>query len=233
MSVINIAGLTPVEDPSYRYKMPRIIAKVEGRGNGIKTVLVNAIEIGQSLNRDAPEITKFFGCEIGSQTTYDKDRAVIQGAHTAQDLQNLLCRYIEHFVLCQQCKLPETHYKIKNGVIFQKCMACGNKASVDMSHKLTTFVLAQHKKAKQAEAQGAKKEAKGKKGSKSAGEESSSPPPTEEEVNGGGKVKKEKKPKKTKESEESGSPQTTVEAVPEENPEDELDSKAVGKIHLF
>jgi len=50
--------------------MPRITAKVEGRGNGIKTVLTNIIEVAASLNREAPEITKFFGCELGSQTTY-------------------------------------------------------------------------------------------------------------------------------------------------------------------
>jgi hypothetical protein len=27
MTTINIAGLTPVEDPSYRYKMPKVIGK--------------------------------------------------------------------------------------------------------------------------------------------------------------------------------------------------------------
>ena len=140
-----------MEDPSYRYKMPRIQAKVEGRGNGIKTVLVNVTELGTSLNREAPEITKFFGCEIGSQTTYsaDTDRAIVNGAHTAPDLQNHLCRYIENFVLCENCRLPETHYKIKAGAISQKCLACGHKSAVDMTHKLTTFILAQHKKSKE------------------------------------------------------------------------------------
>ena len=59
--LINIAGTTSVEDPAYRYKMPRLQAKVEGRGNGIKTVLVNVIDLGLALNRDSPEITKFFG----------------------------------------------------------------------------------------------------------------------------------------------------------------------------
>jgi len=152
MSTINIAGLTPVDDPSYRYKMPRISGKVEGRGNGIKTVLVNVTDIAQSLNRESQEITKFFGCELGSQTTYavDTDRAIVNGAHKDMDLQNHLSRYIECFVLCKNCRLPETHYKIKDGLISQKCLACGSKDSVDMTHKLTAFILAQHKKHKEA-----------------------------------------------------------------------------------
>jgi translation initiation factor 5 len=151
MSVMNIAGLTPVEDPSYRYKMPRIQGKVEGRGNGIKTVLVNVSDVGLSLNREGPEICKFFGCELGSQTTYaaDTDRAIVNGAHTDRDLQNHLSRYIENFVLCKSCRLPETYYKIKTGIISQKCNACGAKHAVDMTHKLTTFILAQSKKHKE------------------------------------------------------------------------------------
>mmetsp|Transcript_33414 Transcript_33414/g.56091 ORF Transcript_33414/g.56091 Transcript_33414/m.56091 type:complete len:452 (+) Transcript_33414:397-1752(+) len=150
--IINIAGLTPVDDPSYRYKMPKLVGKVEGRGNGIKTVLVNVVDVGASLNREAPEITKFFGCELGSQTTYaaDTERAIVNGAHREADLQQHLCRYIEFFVLCKNCRLPETHYKIKDGRISQKCLACGSKDVVDMNHKLTAFILAQHKKAKDA-----------------------------------------------------------------------------------
>jgi translation initiation factor 2 beta subunit (eIF-2beta)/eIF-5 len=116
--------------------------KVEGRGNGIKTVLVNVGDVAASLNREAPEITKFFGCELGSQTTYsaDTDRAIVNGAHRDQDLQSHLSRYIENFVLCKNCRLPETHYKIKDGMISQKCLACGSKDSVDMTHKLTVSV---------------------------------------------------------------------------------------------
>ena len=158
MATMNISGMTLVEDPSYRYKMPRILAKVEGRGNGIKTVLVNVNDVANSLTREASEITKFFGCELGSQTTFsaETDRAIVNGAHTAQDLQTHLCRYIENFVLCQNCRLPETHYKIKAGAISQKCLACGHKSAVDMTHKLTTFILAQHKKAKETAAKAEK-----------------------------------------------------------------------------
>ena len=36
-------------------------------------------------------------------------------------------------------------YKVKGGIVSQKCLACGHKDTVDMTHKLTTFILAQHK----------------------------------------------------------------------------------------
>merc|ERR1712070_495104 len=106
----------------------------------------------------------------GSQTTYaaDTDRAVVNGAITTPDLQNHLKKYIEHFVLCKNCRLPETQYKIKNGILSQKCLACGAKENCDMSHKLTTFILSQHKKKKDEEKKGEKeKEKKEKKAAKS------------------------------------------------------------------
>lgn len=244
MSTINIAGLTPVEDPAYRYKMPRLVVKVEGRGNGIKTVLMNVIELAQSLNREAPEITKFFGCEIGSQTTYatDTDRAIVNGAHRDTDLQNHLSRYIENFVLCKNCRLPETHYKIKDGLISQKCLACGSKNAVDMTHKLTAFILAQHKKAKDAakaaeKGKGKAKKEKSKKKHKDEGDDGAQDDSKLSPVtNKDGSDKKSckdsvdkkssKKDKKIKASSSSDNVFGIIAASPDEEEEEESDSKA-------
>lgn len=237
---INIAGLTPVDDPSYRYKMPRVMGKVEGRGNGIKTVLINVIDLGLALNREAPEITKFFGCELGSQTSYsaDTERAIVNGAHIDNDLQKHLSKYIENFVLCKNCRLPETHYKIKDGLISQKCLACGSKDTVDMTHRLTAFILAQHKRAKQEKRDAekiAEKADKKVKKSKDKDKDDSNHGDEETERKKEKKDKKEKREKKdkkdkdtpSKESKEGGTVFGFDGATEEhEEEEEESDSKA-------
>lgn len=172
--IINISGTTPVDDPEYRYKMPKVLGKLEGRGNGSKTVIVNVSDVAISLHRDAGEVNKFFGCELGAQTTYnaETDRAIVNGHHTDLVLQQMVHKYIETFVLCPNCRLPETEYKIKSGAIYHKCAACGAKEMVDMSHKLCTYILAQDKKAKQdAKKNGEKKKKEKKKDGSGSDEE--------------------------------------------------------------
>jgi len=143
MANVNINN--EVDDQFYRYKMPKLIAKVEGKGNGIKTVIVNMLEIAKALHRPPTYSTKFFGCELGAQTQFDlkNDRFIVNGSHDAAKLQELLFGFIHKFVLCQECDNPETDLVVqaKKGIILQRCIACGHQGNIDMRHKLTTFIL--------------------------------------------------------------------------------------------
>lgn len=134
-----------VTDAFYRYKMPRLIAKVEGKGNGIKTVIVNMSEIAKALSRPPTYPTKFFGCELGAQTQFDQknDRYIVNGSHDSGKLQGLLDGFIKKFVLCPECENPETILTVqaKKQMILQRCAACGYQGNIDMRHKLTTFIL--------------------------------------------------------------------------------------------
>nr|ACM09539.1 Eukaryotic translation initiation factor 5 [Salmo salar] len=134
-----------VLDQFYRYKMPRIIAKVEGKGNGIKTVIVNMTDVAKSLNRPPTYPTKFFGCELGAQTQFDakNDRFIVNGSHEASKLQDMLDGFIRKFVLCPECDNPETdlHINAKKQTIGNSCKACGYRGMLDTRHKLCTFIL--------------------------------------------------------------------------------------------
>ncbi|KRY37516.1 Eukaryotic translation initiation factor 5 [Trichinella spiralis] len=132
-----------VDDAFYRYKMPRLLAKVEGKGNGIKTVIANMPEIAKALHRPPTYTTKYFGCELGAQTQFDtkNERYIVNGDHDANKLQELLDGFIRKFVLCQQCENPETTLIVKGAKITLQCSACGHVTLVDPRHKLTAFIL--------------------------------------------------------------------------------------------
>ncbi|KAG6848970.1 hypothetical protein H0H93_012353 [Arthromyces matolae] len=136
-----------VDDKFYRYRMPLLLTKIEGKGNGIKTVIPNMSDVARALSRPPTYTTKFFGCELGAQTVLDEknDRYIVNGAHNAERLRELLDGFIDKFVLCKSCKNPETELVIiKNGRnenIIRDCKACGEQTDIDMRHKLTTFIL--------------------------------------------------------------------------------------------
>ncbi|KAK9104423.1 hypothetical protein Scep_021267 [Stephania cephalantha] len=143
MALQNI-GAGNSDDAFYRYKMPRMITKIEGRGNGIKTNVVNMVDIAKALARPAAYTTKYFGCELGAQSKFDEKTGVslVNGAHETAKLAELLEKFIKKFVQCYGCGNPETEILItKNQMIQLKCAACGFVSDVDMRDKLTTFIL--------------------------------------------------------------------------------------------
>lgn len=155
--------------------MPPITAKVEGKGNGIKTVIVNMVEIAKALGRSPEYSTKYFGCELGAQTQIDtkNERYIVNGEHEAKRLQDLLDGFIKKFVLCGKCGNPETNMVIKSEKISLQCIACGNVTAVDMRHKLTTFILKNppadsHKSAAPKDLKKEKKEKRAKKAAEAA-----------------------------------------------------------------
>ena len=142
MSLINVRR--DVSDNFYRYKMERLQTKIEGKGNGIKTVVVNLPSVAASLARPPSYINKYFGFELGAMTNDQPkdDRWIINGAHEASKLQDHLDGFINKFVLCKKCKNPETDvHIIGNDRILLDCKACGQRTEVDLRLKLSGYIL--------------------------------------------------------------------------------------------
>jgi len=155
MAQVNIPR--DIEDEFYRYKMPVLRAKVEGRGNGIKTVIENNAEISKSLDRNPEYLCKFFGFELGALTSNQNDKYVVNGKHDAEDLARVLDQFIEKFVLCGGCRNPETNVDIKGDKIFLKCRACGKSTQCDPTNRLVSFMTKRDDKAKPTGKKGAPK----------------------------------------------------------------------------
>jgi translation initiation factor 2 beta subunit (eIF-2beta)/eIF-5 len=130
-------------DTFYRYKMPIIEVKIEGKGNGIRTVVPNMEKIMKALDRPMDYGAKFIGFELGTKTKCDSTHhnCVFAGKHSEETLSLCLDKFIDMYVLCIKCKNPETIFNIKKNSIESKCKACGKTFKIDPTHKLSNFIM--------------------------------------------------------------------------------------------
>ena len=144
---VNICGVKDIEDSNYRYKRDQEILKYEGKGNGKKTRFVNIDEISQQLHRTPDELTKFLGIDLSSSTNYIDKNTIINGHIRKENIEKSLRNYIEIFVLCKKCGLPEiSKYKINGKGIKTKCMSCGNRNKMDSDdNRLVSYIVSKLK----------------------------------------------------------------------------------------
>lgn len=141
-------GASNTNDAFYRYKMPMMVTKTEGKGNGIKTNIVNNVDIAKALERPASYTTKYFGYQLCAQSKFDEKTgtSLVNGSHSTSTLASLLEAFIKRYVQCYGCGNPETEIIItKSQMVNLKCAACGHISVCDVRDKLTTFILKTHR----------------------------------------------------------------------------------------
>merc|ERR1711937_1010562 len=66
---------------------------------------------------------------------------IVNGAHETSTAQQLVDKFIDKFVLCPNCKLPEIDMMVKKGFLMAGCKACGWQGDMDNTHKLVKFII--------------------------------------------------------------------------------------------
>lgn len=143
MDSINITGTRPNTDAYFRYTMPQLSLRFEGRGNGQKTIILNLKDVSDALDRPQEALIRYFSIELNAQCKKESDssRVSINGSFTAEQLLATLNTFIDTFVLCPKCHLPETMLTIRKDILRHKCKSCGEKAPITSDHKLVRFFL--------------------------------------------------------------------------------------------
>ena len=122
------------DDKNYRYQMPKVLLTFEGKGNGVFTIINNMSEIAKAVNTPDEIIFKFISYTLG--VSYNKQKKSITGHHLNLSIQTLIYDYINKFVICQTCKIPELDYLVnkinsKNYNLTCKCSACGVESNIE------------------------------------------------------------------------------------------------------
>lgn len=130
-------------DEFYRYKMPTIELAIEGKGNGVKTRVVNIENIALALDRPANVIMKFFSLNLGTSI---EQTNILRGNHSKDVLTKSLSTFIDIYVLCKTCTNPETTLKVKNDTLRASCKACGEKHILNDTKTIDSIIKLYRKK---------------------------------------------------------------------------------------
>jgi len=109
-----------------RRELPRLHHSVIG----MRTIIYNFKEIADALNRDPQHLLKYLTREMATAATMQESRVIFQGKFSSETLGRLIQRYMENFVVCPVCKLPDTKIVKEKRLSFLICEACGAKSSV-------------------------------------------------------------------------------------------------------
>jgi len=109
-----------------RLELPKLAHSVIG----MRTVIFNFRETAEALNRDSKHLLKFLTREMATAATMQESRVIFQGKFSRETFERLLQRYMEQFVTCPICKLPDTKIMKEKRLSFLVCEACGAKSSI-------------------------------------------------------------------------------------------------------
>jgi translation initiation factor 2 subunit 2 len=106
------------------------IPKAQGRFEGKKTIITNFIEMASYLRRNPEHFQKFMLKELAASGQIEGDRLVLNMKIPSARINQKIEEYAKEFVICRECKKPDTELIKEERITFIHCLACGAKHSV-------------------------------------------------------------------------------------------------------
>ncbi|MFB6112520.1 MAG: translation initiation factor IF-2 subunit beta [Halodesulfurarchaeum sp.] len=101
------------------------------RAEGNQTVFENFQSILSRLDREERHLLKFLQDELGTSAQIDeRGRARLTGEFSQRRVGDVIDDYVDTYVLCPECGLPDTSVTNEQGAELLECSACGARSSV-------------------------------------------------------------------------------------------------------
>ncbi|MEM4589820.1 MAG: translation initiation factor IF-2 subunit beta [Candidatus Micrarchaeia archaeon] len=98
---------------------------------GNKTIVKNFEPITNKMRRDPRHVGKFLAKELATSFNIEGGKLVLNTKVNDKLLNEKLKQYMEIFLYCKQCKLPDTRLEeVERGLMVMVCEACGARSSV-------------------------------------------------------------------------------------------------------
>jgi|TARA_B100000959_G_C14961433_1_gene615960 translation initiation factor 2 subunit 2 len=104
-----------------RWTMPQPDIMIEGS----QTILRNFSEIVDSMDRDANHVFQYLLNELGTSGSREQVRIMLKGKVPPKRIKEKIVSYVKTFILCGECKAPDTRFVREDRTTLLKCQACG------------------------------------------------------------------------------------------------------------
>lgn len=115
-----------VQTGGERFEVP----KVQGQVSGKNTVITNITAIASYIRRPLEHIAKFLMKELATPGEIENDRLILKTRLNSQRVNEKLELYVKDFVICPECKKPDTEIITEKDIKFKHCLACGAKTPI-------------------------------------------------------------------------------------------------------
>lgn len=106
------------------------IPSVEGQVSGKNTIITNITQIASYIRRPVEQLVKFLTKELAAYGKIEGDRLIFNTKLNSQKVNEKIQQYAKEFVLCTECKKPDTEIISEKGIKFKHCLACGAKSPI-------------------------------------------------------------------------------------------------------
>lgn len=106
------------------------IPKVQGHIQGNKTIISNFNQICSTLRREPQHLLKYLQRELATPAQIDGPRLILGRKLLSTLINTKIEQYTNNFVICPECKKPDTKLIKEDRIYSIKCMACGAKHPV-------------------------------------------------------------------------------------------------------
>ncbi len=103
------------------------IPKVKGHIEGSKTIVTNFGQITSTLRREPSHLLKYLLRELATPGNIDGQRLILGKKISSGVINEKIEKYASEFVICKDCKKPDSQLLKEGRVLMLKCMACGAK----------------------------------------------------------------------------------------------------------
>ena len=118
--------LPPVQIGTGRFQVPDPDVMTDGKN----TVIRNFQEIAEVLRREPAHLIGYLARELGCPGVLDLPRGVLKARVTKDQISQRIREYTEKYVICSECKRPDTHLQKDGRLTLLICEACGAQRPV-------------------------------------------------------------------------------------------------------